>query len=652
MSGIAGIWNLEGQPVSRAQLASLSERLAHRGPDGEEFWVQGPVGLACRLNRITPEASAEIQPLVHPSGSVLVFDGRLDNREELLARLKPSQGVSAGSPDPVFVLAAYAEFGDRFPELLVGDFALGLFDSYKQRLLLARDAMGIRPLYYTQTRDAVLFASEIKALLAHPKVVRCPNDDFLANLVIGNTQDTDGMTCFKGVASVVPAHVVVVTAQGIATRRYWDFDLNRRTRLGSFQEYAEGFRFHLEQAIRRRLRSAPPVAVSVSGGLDSSSIFCQAETLRRRSPGHSPPLVGLSQTSQDGSPSDESAFLLEIEREYGVTIERVKGHPGLLDGAREEVWHSEAPLLDGQWNTTDQFMQAARSRGARLLLTGHWGDQILFPAGYLIDLFYGLEWRKIRSHLREYRRWLADVDPRTIRRHFLVGLLKYHLPDTLVRWWRTGRAKRRSPWYSATLLSRAGRPAPNGSVRRIGLATAHAQSLYSEARSVHHVHCLEWNNKVAAKYGLEIAFPFLDRDLISFLMSIPGETQTHKGVPKALLREGMQGVLPDSIRRRTWKADFTQLVNEGMKRDFAHVRHSLYPAGAALEMGYLKKDVLRAELMRLDDRIHGPSCQVAWRLSDLLGLELWLQVFFTEHTGDDGDKGIPEPARTTENCSA
>ncbi len=523
MSGLVGMWNTEGRPVLHAQLADLSATLAHRGPDGEEFWVQGSVGFACRLNRITPEASTESQPLVHPSGPVLVFDGRLDSRGELLSRLNPSPEISSDSPDPALVLAAYAEFGDRFPEMLAGDFALGLFDPKTQRLILARDALGVRPLYYTHARDAFVFASEIKALLAYPQIHAHPNENFLANLLIGNQQNNEHMTCFEDVFSLRPAHVAILTTKGFVTRRYWDFDLTKRTHLSSFPEYVEAFRHHFERAVQHRLRSAHPVAVSVSGGLDSSSIFCLAETFRQRSPDRYPPVLGVSYTSLDDSPSDEKKFLLEIERHYAVSIERVPMILlGLMEGCSEAVWQSETPLLlDHQWNTSHIFLREARHHGTRTLLTGHWGDQILFPPGYLIDLFYRLKWNQIRSHLHEYSRWLTDVAPQTIRQHLFLGHMKYHVPDFSVPYWRKIRATRHHPWYSASFLSRAFRPASNGSAQRRRFPSAHAQCLYEEARSGYHVQCMEWNNKIAATPGLDIAFPFLDRDLISFLMSIP-----------------------------------------------------------------------------------------------------------------------------------
>src|SRR5438105_8176460 len=136
MSAILGIWNLDGKPVERALLARLSATMSHRGLDGEKLWLDGPVGLACQLFRVTPESANEVQPLGDGSGAVLVFNGRLDNRDELLAALKSTPDIDASSPDPAIVLAAYAAFGERFVQQLNGEFALGLFDPRRQRLFL------------------------------------------------------------------------------------------------------------------------------------------------------------------------------------------------------------------------------------------------------------------------------------------------------------------------------------------------------------------------------------------------------------------------------------------------------------------------------------------------------------------------------------
>jgi len=632
MSGIVGIWNLDGKPVDQSQLARMSATLAHRGANGERLWIQGSVGLACQLFRVTPESATEIQPLIHSSGVALVFDGRLDNRAELLESLKTSAGVSVTSPDPALVLAAYEAFGDQLPERLAGDFALGLFDPNQRRLLLARDAIGIRPLHYCRTGDTFLFASEIKALLAHPLVSTRPNDDVLAEIVLNSAlQQNQSQTCFESIFSLPPAFNAILTPQGFVTRRYWDFDPARQLRLKSFPEYAEAFREHFERAVRRRIRSAYPVAVSVSGGLDSSAIFCLAETLRRRAPGLHPTLLGFSNIYANDTPADEQAFLREIERDYGIMIERLPvTQTGFVSGAREEVWHVETPFLDSQWRTTRTLLDATRQAGARVLLTGHWGDQMLFDQSYLFDLFRRFAWDEVRAHLREYSHWNPDVDSAIFKRRFLLGLIRELVPARLalplrrLRGWMS-RERQINLAYAAAFRGRVRRSIPPQLSSR---ATAHARAIYNEARSSYHVLCMEWNNKVAAMHGMEKAFPFLDRDLIAFLMSIPGEMQTWQGMHKALLREVMHGVLPIPIVERRGKADFTALGNAGTEREYPQLLQCIEEDGMAARSGYVKGDVAKKELARLQSIVTGDNSLLAWSLCDLLGLELWLQVFF------------------------
>lgn len=636
MSGIIGIWNLDGKPVEREVLARMSATLAHRGPDGERIWVEGSVGLACQLFRVTPESEKETQPLVGSSGAVLVFDGRLDNREELLASLKDSYPVSSSSPDPDLVLAAYQAFAERFPEQLAGDFALGLFDPARQQLMLARDAIGIRPLYYFRAGNMLLFASEIKALLAHPEVPARPNDDTLADFLLNNVRDQE-ITFFEGIFSVPPAHTALVSPQAMRKQRYWDFDSANQIRLDSFDEYACAFRHLFEQAVRRRLRSAYPVAVSVSGGLDSSSILCMAETLSRSEPG-GPRLHGVSYISQEGSPSDERSFLVEIEKKYGATIHRVPmGSLGILDGSQEAaVWHLEVPMLDEQWSNTRTFLHTVKELGPRVVLSGHWADQVLFPQAYLVDLFRNLKWGKVRTHLNEFGLWMTDANPRYFRRRFLMDLVKFHFPRPFFPLIRRLRVKRDRPWYSDALRRRACRRAWRHTLNGNGPSSAHAQSLYEEARSAHHVLCMEWNNKTAGMHELEMAFPFLDRDLLSFLMAVPGEVVTWNGVPKALLRAALGDILPEAITHRRWKADFSHLVNKAAETDLPCVVHCLNGEGQAMKRGYVIGHSLKESLGELRGRISGPNCEVAWSLSDLLGLELWLRVFFDDSANGEG----------------
>ena len=260
MSGILGIWNVDGEPVSRELLQQMSSRMAHRGPDGENLWIEGEIGLAVQLMKVTPESHAESQPVSHPSGLKLLFDGRLDNRDELLAKLPKSTGLSIASPDSDIVMAAYCHWGDQFLRDLTGDIALALWDRAKRQLLLARDIMGGRTLYYCRISNVFVFATEVKALLRHPLVKTEPNDIALAEYIYRNIDYRDASkTFFKNISTVLPAHGVIVTPGNLRTQRFTDFQPAVQIRFKDDRDYVEGYKEHFLKAVRRRLRSAAPV---------------------------------------------------------------------------------------------------------------------------------------------------------------------------------------------------------------------------------------------------------------------------------------------------------------------------------------------------------------------------------------------------------
>jgi asparagine synthase (glutamine-hydrolysing) len=628
VSAIYGVWNLDGAPVDREVLDAMGAAVAHRGPDGEGRHLRGALGLGCRLSRVFPESAEEEQPLIGRSGVALVFDGRLDNREELIAALGDRFPVSGASPDPDVVVAAHEAFGESFVERLRGDFALGLFDPRQDRLLLARDPIGVRPLYWCRAGASLLFGSEVKALLAHPAVVARANDEVLAEVLLNGAQQAGDETCFQGVYSVQPSHSRVFERGRTWARKYWDFDVGRRVRHPRFEDYLEEFRHLFAQAVHRRLRSTAPVAVSLSGGLDSSSIFCQARSLLGDGGNGCPDVFGISYVSADNAPSDEREFLADIERQYEVVVEKLPIQPGgPLAGSREAVWHIEVPFLDSLWSTTDRLHERARERGARVLLSGHWGDEVLCTQAYLVDLARRFAWLRVRRHLGEYRRWYEDIDPFSYRRRLIIDVFKYHAPVSFISWLRRQRSWRRRSWYGEPFSRLARERSEPPGLPAHYRARAHARAVYEQIRSPRHVLCMEWNSKVTAMHGLEMAFPFLDRDLLEFLMAIPGEVQTFEGVPKALLRRGLAGVLPETIAQRRWKADLSHIVNEGMSSDYARLASFVRDECVSADLGYVDAGVLDEELKRWERGRLGPDCEASWRLSALLGLELWLQVF-------------------------
>jgi asparagine synthase (glutamine-hydrolysing) len=635
MSGISGAWNLDGRPLDGRVLSGMSARLHHRGLDGERARIDGAVGFACQHFWVAAEDHDAYQPIVGASGTMLMMDGRLDNRSELTSVLRLDGAVS----DSQCALSAYEKWSDAFAERLNGDFAIAVFDPRLRRLLLARDALGVRPLYYVHTPRLFAFGSEIKALLAHPDITPRPDDEGVADfMLIGSRPlERQDLTCFQGIASVVPAHLVTVTEGCLARRRYWDFDTERRLRYSSFGEYVEAFGDHFRNAVERRTRSKYPVAVSVSGGLDSSSIFCQAETLRRRGVASAPAIAGVSYVS-DRAESDEQRYLGDIEAQYGVKVDRFPIEPltGMVRGVRDQVATIEAPFVDYMWGVTRELHTRAGAAGARSMLSGHWGDQMLFSTAYLIDLLRRGAWRSIIRHTREYARYFGEAETTRTRRLLLVDAVRYHVPRAIappLKWLRLRVLERRQPqtWFSRPFLAEALRHRYRLATFERTFHSAHARAVYIEARSKYQAQCMEWSAKVGARHALDIAFPFLDRDLVGFLMAIPGDVYALDGVPRVLLREAMRGVLPDSIRARTWKSDFSGFVNQGLQDDAAAIVQTMNAASLAVRFGYLDAERLAPEVARLMKTQPAADCINSWDLADTYGLEMWLQVFWGQN---------------------
>jgi hypothetical protein len=199
-------------------------------------------------------------------------------------------------------------------------------------------------------------------------------------------------------------------------------------------------------------------------------------------------------------------------------------------------------------------------------------------------------------------------------------------------------------WFSPAFLGTALKDRYRLATFDCPFHSAHARAVYLEARSKYHVQCMEWNNKSAALHGLDAAFPFLDRDLIAYIIAIPGDVHARDGVPRALLREATRGIVPDAIRARTWKSDFTPFVNEGLAADADTILRTLHDECLGVKLGYLDRAGLRPALARLAQSLNGPDCVASWDLADTYGLEMWLRVFLGAGSG-----GFPQPRLHEEN---
>lgn len=638
MSGILGIWNFDGRPVEPSHVARLSGLIAHRGPDGEGRWLDGSIGFAFQNLWITPESLGESQPIVSPGQSVVLFDGRLDNREDLFGDLKDEQQISHAVSDAVLVSAAHRRFGPAFAEKLNGDFAVAVYDIPQQRLFLARDAIGVRPLYFAKAGDTFLVASEVKPILAHPAVTPRPNGDMLAAALLACFgEERQGWTFFDGVSCVLPGQLVTVTPGAITKQTYWSFGNPEPIRLSKFEVYAEAFREQFERAVARRLRSAFPVAIAVSGGVDSSSIYGTAETLRRRGASPCQDVLAVSM-EVEGRLSDERLYLQDIERKYGTRIYRVPTKVRYATGSlRRSFRDLEAPYFRGGLDSSYPFQRAVRALGAKVVLTGQWGDQILADMTYLVDFIGRLRWITAWKHMAEYVKWFGGIRFGEVAIGLLKDFGRYHIPGPLWRSLRNGRRRLGSDrsWYTEEFWDRA-RQAEAAQQFRFPGRTAYQRSIYALVRPMYYQQWLERSNKLTTVNGLEEAFPFFDRDLISFMLAIPGGVACSGGIPKALLRAAMRGILPDAIAGRRWKAEVTQELADSMNRAFCSLSRYLAHDTLCVKFGFVDEPRLKTALPTLAPSDGSALDEKMWVLGEIFGLELWLQAFWGTKLDEEG----------------
>ncbi|MBK9294683.1 MAG: asparagine synthetase B [Oligoflexia bacterium] len=627
MSGLAGIWAKHSYPELDFILDKMSSALSHRGPDGQKNIIDQNFALAFQQMRVTPEEAHETQPLMDPNGLYLAFDGRIDNRESLLNLCGLSQGLQIS--DAELVLHCYKKWDEEFASKLVGEYAFSLFDKKKQKLFLARDVVGIRPLYYYIDNKHLVFASEIKALLTHPQIPKEPSDEGLAEFMLSNTRQDTSITCFKNIFAVEPAHMLIFESNSFRKKQYWDFDTQKTISFSNFEEYSQAFFDLYKKSVKRRMRSSYPIAVTVSGGLDSSTIFALAQLEGKNA------IFGISFYQKDNPRADETAFLLELEKKYVAPIHRIEvsALAGIVQDANKVLYQAEVPSLDYTWQLTQKIFEAAKNNGARTLISGHWGDQLLFPQAYLVDLAKKFSYLKVKKHLGEFNQWYIGDKTDFLNKVFIKSLLRSYTPTPLVSPLRKLSKLIRGSPRDFLIFTKNFRHWQHPILypwEKMSFASEHARETYSEIRKKHTLMSLDWNNKISTYFQIDQSFPMLDRDILDFIMAIPGEMINWGGVPRALLRNAMKNILPSGITNRKWKGDMTYPASEGLDKDMPLIINQLSHNTEIARQGFVNAQRLTKLMKQVKVLSRTPGYTPPWGVTELYALELWLRQYFEE----------------------
>jgi asparagine synthase (glutamine-hydrolysing) len=555
MCGICGVLNLapSAAPISEVMLRPMADALRHRGPDSDGYFVSEDqnVGLGFRRLSIVDLATGD-QPMANEDETIwLVFNGEIYNHAAHRPGLEARGHRFRSRCDAEVVLHLYEELGPDCIHELRGMFAFAIWDSRSRRLLLARDRIGVKPLYFASTQKALVFGSEIKSLFAHTAIA--PRlDESALSLYLTFAATPAPRTLFEGVQKLPAGHRLIVNADGSQhMERYWQPlpDPHERAVHRSPEEYVERLDALLRESIGLRMMSDVPYGAFLSGGVDSSlNVALMAELADR-------PVSTFSVAIEGDPASDELSFAREVAQRYGTRHhEVVIGERDFLEYLPELVWHQDEPLADPVCVPLHAISEAARESGTRVIQVGEGSDELF--SGYssyaFFTDFHRRVWRPYRFVPQPLRASAALVGDRVLsldradvlRRAsdggelFWGGAIPFY--DAHKRRLLRGRDDAAGPKAVAALYSDVDSHVPGASQldRMIGI----------ELRQRLPELLLMRVDKVTMGSSLEARVPYLDHKLVEFALAMPANVKYRDGTTKWVLkRVAERAGLPTSL---------------------------------------------------------------------------------------------------------
>ena len=600
MSGIVGILNWDGALVDGDTLQRMIAALIHRGPDRQATWIDDSIGLGHTLLRTTRESDHEQLPDHVNQTLWITADARIDNRDDL-AHLLASQGCHDlnGVPDSALILRAYAVWGERCLDYLIGDFAFAIWDAPRQRLFCARDHFGVRPFVYYQSKQQFAFASEAKAILAAIPAARQINEGRIADYLMGDLEGVDRTSTFyQNISRLPPASYLLVGPEKTTLQTYWSLEEPEEILYDSDQEYADAFLEIFSEAVICRLRSPDRVGSMLSGGMDSSSIVGVAwQWMNQQGQGPMPTFSAISDDPQDV----ETHFIRVMQALDGIDPIAIK--PSELESIRpdlEQLLSHTDDLFDHKILVPQIAYALAKQRGVKAVLTGVDGDLVAsvhmdFMAYLLRDGKWQTAWNEAVGFSEFYKRF--NKTPwyflfRFGRSAFIPGVVHR------VRQWRWQQHGLQAAIHQSIINPDLAQRANLGErymLRESWEPRALPRTLRQlQIRSTirpQFATALERYDRVAALYSIEVRHPFMDKRLVEFCLALPREQKIKNGWTKIVLRRAMAGILPDEI---IWRLGWE------------HVGPEFTEAWLGLQAGH--KNKLQA---RSQNDVEDDSCRLA-----------------------------------------
>lgn len=630
MSGVAGILlRQEGKPAAAADIQRMLARMQHRAPDGSSWWMDASVVLGHAWLNTTDEAGPG--PLTMAGGKLAITaDCRLDNRDELLARL----GIRDSSvADAVLLMRAYLRWGEACPNHLQGDFAFAIWDGERQQLFCVRDHFGVKPFYYHSSDRRFVFASEIGPILDVGGIDMRISEHQISGFLAGLPDDPQS-TAYADIFRLPARHSLTVTGNQVVLRRYWQIEPSPRPMR---QDAAEEFRHLFSQSVRNRMRGTPAVGAMLSGGLDSSSISCVAGLQNAAQQKSRLPTFSL--VFEKGSPMDERPFIEAVLAQQKVdgTLISVGNYAPFAEFERILEEQEETFLAPGLSLTRDIY-RTAGAKGMKVLLDGHGGDEVV-SQGYghlheLADAGKWMElWRELRSASNTYGDGMLGLYYQFLTLYgpaWRIAKIRRLANRALSKLWRRPNGRPATSWRGLINPDLAMRTDLVERFRRAG----YMPPAVSASETLTHrwllssgmvPHAFEVLDKAAANFGVEPRYPFWDKPLVEFCLALPGAEKLNQGFGRSVLRRAMEGILPPEVQWRRDKIDFTSNLVKGMLGNHRDLLDKVLVKDADRIAPYVNLAAVTAAYGRISSQPEAatlPDVQYVWRS---IALSLWLR---------------------------
>ncbi|MGH8371273.1 MAG: asparagine synthase (glutamine-hydrolyzing) [Gammaproteobacteria bacterium] len=630
MCGIAGIVSFGSKPVQQQEVRSMCAAMQHRGPDQDGFYIGEHVGLGMRRLCIIDLETGQ-QPLQNEDGTVkVVMNGEIYNYMELRKDLEQRGHRFYSQTDTETLVHLYEEYGTDCVTKLRGMFALALWDERKKMLFLARDRIGIKPLFYAEVGGRFAFGSELKVLLQLPELERGFNWQSVGHL-FGGLSTPAGESIVAGVHKLEPGHTLVLSPGKPPTvSRYWDVQFepdytHNETYL------AEQLRELLEESVKLHLVSDVPLGAFLSGGLDSSAIVaCMAR--QSTSP------VRTFSIGFHEQGYNEARYARRVANQFGTEHHELMVDPDIEDLVEDMAWYLDEPFGDSSAIPTYLVSRLA-SEQVTVVLSGDGGDELF--AGYEKYQVEGKERRYeyVPAPLRKILGCIGNgmsegAKGRNFLRHFALSGAERYL-DAITLFKVDQQRCLFNPEVSEIILRNGLWHDEVKTLTRTNLDWLSTLQ-YLDMKSYLPLDILTKVDRMSMANSIETRVPLLDHKLVEFAAKIPPEFKLRNGVSKSIFKRAMRGILPDEIIDRR-KHGFAVPLGAWFRGRLTGFVHDLLLSGTCVQRGLFNPDYIRQLL-----RIHETGRNMDSHLWTLISFELWCRTFMDgkNYTMNDGRRCI------------